>query len=339
MFMNKLVLFHVRKLGVCLLALALIVPATSVQATNPIRIAIAYDLGGRGDHGINDAVAVGVDAIKKKFGLTSLDVREMVTNGSESDREKRLQFLADANYALVIAVGSAYAKAVNVVCLANPNTQFAIINDSSVANLNVSNMTFQNSDGAYLAGVLAGAATKSNKVGFVGPVALANVYADFQLGVASVKPKAITYSQISDYVSARDVQSLSTRGVDVIFSEWSTTSDVQDSFTTLSTKQHPLYLIGVSPDQYFLLNKNGQKYLLGAVTRRLDLATQDVMLAALHSVTIEDVLDPNLGIFGQLYSVKSGGESMALTNLGSAYSKPVAIAIKALKAGKIKLSN
>ena len=117
-----------------------LVAVNSAGAASSIRIAIAYDVGGRGDHGINDAVAVGVDAIKKKFGLTSLAVREMVTDGTESDRESRLQFLASAGYSLIVAVGPNYAQAVNVVSLANPNTQFALIDDDSVGNLNLSDM-------------------------------------------------------------------------------------------------------------------------------------------------------------------------------------------------------
>ena len=113
---------------------------TSAGAAVSIKIAIAYDIGGRGDHGINDSAAKGVDAIKKKYGLSSLAVREMVTNGTESDRETRLQFLASANYNLIVAIGSGYALAVSVVAVANPDTEFALINDASIGDLNISNL-------------------------------------------------------------------------------------------------------------------------------------------------------------------------------------------------------
>lgn len=121
-------------------SLALAALVSPAHAVLPIKIAIAYDIGGRGDHGINDSAAKGVDAIKKKFNLTALSVREMVTNGTESDRESRLQFLADAHYNLIIAIGPGYAHALNVVAVANPETQFALINDASVGNLNLSDM-------------------------------------------------------------------------------------------------------------------------------------------------------------------------------------------------------
>ena len=124
----------------------------------------------------------------------------------------------------------------------------------------------------------------------------------------------------------------------MIFSEWSSSSDVAEEAAVLSTTAHPLYLIGLSPDQYFLLQKSGQKILLGAVTKRVDLATQDVMRAALQGSTVNDVLNESAGIFGRLYTVPNGGESMALTPLGQKYALNVGNALAALKSGKVKIA-
>ena len=318
-------------------SLALAALVSPAHAVLPIKIAIAYDIGGRGDHGINDTAAKGVDAIKKKFNLTALSVREMVTNGTESDRESRLQFLADAHYNLIIAIGPGYAHALSVVAVANPETQFALINDASVGNLNLSDMIFANSDGAYLAGVLAGAATKSNKVGFIGPSLFAPYVSDFELGLKSVQPKASVISQLIDSNAVTATKALITAGVDIVFSEWSTSGEVQDTVAALSTKKRPLYLIGVNPDQYFLLDKSGQKVVIGAVSKHIDVAVRDVMTSALNGQSIVDVLNGAEGIFGHIYTVKDGGESMALTTLGTSYSVKVAAAVAALKSGKVKL--
>ena len=307
------------------------------HAAISIKIAIAYDIGGRGDHGINDSAAKGVDAIKKKYGLTALSVREMVTNGTESDRESRLQFLADAKYNLIVAIGPGYAKALGVVAIANPNTQFALINDASVGNLNLSDMVFSNSDGAYLAGVLAGAATKSKKVGFIAPTLFAPYVAAFQLGLKSVQPKAVVISQLVDLDPTSATKSAIAAGADIIFSEWSTGPEVQDTVAKLSTAKHPVYLIGVNPDQYFLLDSAGQKVLIGAVSKHIDVAVRDVMNSAIQGESIVDILNGAEGIFGHMYTVKDGGESMALTKLGAPYSVKVAAAVATLKSGKIKL--
>ena len=311
--------------------------ALPAHAAISIKIAIAYDIGGRGDHGINDSAAKGVDAIKKKYGLTALSVREMVTNGTESDRESRLQFLADAKYNLIVAIGPGYAKALGVVAIANPNTQFALINDASVGNLNLSDMVFSNSDGAYLAGVLAGAATKSKKVGFIAPTLFAPYVAAFQLGLKSVQPKAVVISQLVDLDPTSATKSAIAAGADIVFSEWSTGPEVQDTVAKLSTAKHPVYLIGVNPDQYFLLDSAGQKVLIGAVSKHIDVAVRDVMNSAIQGESIVDILNGAEGIFGHMYTVKDGGESMALTKLGAPYSVKVAAAVATLKSGKIKL--
>jgi len=306
------------------------------EAAISIKIAIVYDLGGRGDHGINDSAAKGVDAIKKKYGLTALSVREMVTNGTEGDRESRLQFLASANYNLVIAVGASFSQAMSVVAVANPNTEFALINDASVGNLNLSDMVFSNSDGAYLAGVLAGSATKSKKVGIIGPSSTSPYLLDFKSGVASVLHKAVVLSEFIDKEAGNAARTLAAQGVDVIFSEWSSTSEVQDTVAAIFTKAHPVYLIGVNPDQYFLLDKTSQKILIGAVSKHIDVAVADVMNAALNGQSVIDVLNETVGIFGHMYTVKDGGESMALTTLGAPYSIKVAAAVAKLKSGKVK---
>lgn len=306
------------------------------DAAVSIKIAIVYDVGGRGDHGINDSAARGVDAIKKKFGLTALSVRELVTNGSESDRESRLQFLASANYNLVIAVGASFSQAMGVVAVANPNTDFSLINDASVGNLNLSDMVFSNQDGAYLAGVLAASATKSKRVGIVAPSSYAPYLDDFKSGVVSILPKAIVLSQFVDKEVGNASRVLAAQGVDIIFSEWMSSSEVEDTVAALYTKAHPIHLIGVNPDQYFLLGKNSQKILIGAVSKHVDSAVKDVMSAALNGATIIDVLDAKIGIFGHMYTVKDGGESMALTALGAPYSIKVAAAIAKLKSGKVK---
>jgi basic membrane protein A len=263
----------------------------------------------------------------------------MVTNGSESDRLSRLQFLADAHYNLIVAIGPGYARAVGQAAIANPETQFALINDASVGNLNLSDMVFSNADGAYLAGVLAGVATKSKKVGFVGPTLFAPYLQDFALGVKSVSPKTEIYSQLVDAAPAAPTQTLLEGGVDIIFSEWSSTGEIQDKVAAFSTAKSPRYLIGVNPDQYFLLDKSGQKVVIGAVSKHIDVAVRDVMTAALQGSSIVDVLNGPAGIFGHTYSVKDGGESMALTALGSKYSVKAAAAVAALKSGKVKLPN
>lgn len=121
------------------LAISLFSPSTPVIAAEP-KVAIAYDIGFLGDNSFNDAVHLALRAAKKKYGLVEPFVREVPTNGTAVDRLTRLRFLAKSGYTLIIAVGPGYRQTVARVSKEYTETQFAIINDKSIGQLNVSNV-------------------------------------------------------------------------------------------------------------------------------------------------------------------------------------------------------
>ena len=71
-------------------------------AVEPKKIAIAYDVGGRGDNGLNDLAALGLERAIKKLNISRLDVREQITDGNLGDRITRVRFLAKNKYQLPI---------------------------------------------------------------------------------------------------------------------------------------------------------------------------------------------------------------------------------------------
>jgi len=87
-------------------------------AVEPKKIAIAYDVGGRGDNGLNDLAALGLERAIKKLNISRLDVREQITDGNLGDRITRVRFLAKNRYQLIICVGSEYARSnLHKICL------------------------------------------------------------------------------------------------------------------------------------------------------------------------------------------------------------------------------
>ena len=124
------------------LTLVLCSPTTPAIAAEP-KVAIAYDIGFLGDNSFNDAVHLALKSAKKKYGLVEPFVREVPTNGTAVDRLTRLRFLAKNGYTLIIAVGPGYRQTVARVSKEYTETQFAIVNDRSIAQLNVSNIYFR----------------------------------------------------------------------------------------------------------------------------------------------------------------------------------------------------
>ncbi|MCZ4637736.1 BMP family lipoprotein, partial [Streptomyces rubrogriseus] len=142
-------------------------------------LAIAYDVGGKGDQSFNDAAYAGLERAKKEFGYKTADI-EPTDGETDADKEQRLTSLAKQGYNPVIGVGFAYGPAMKAVAAKYPDTTFGIV-DSVVEGKNVASLVFAENEASYLAGVVAAKATKSKTVGFVGGVDVPLIH-KFQAG-------------------------------------------------------------------------------------------------------------------------------------------------------------
>ncbi|KOV63831.1 ABC transporter substrate-binding protein [Streptomyces sp. AS58] len=131
-------------------------------------LAIAYDIGGKGDQSFNDAAYAGLEKAEGEFGYKTADI-EPTEGETDADKEQRLASLAKQGYNPVIGVGFAYGPAMEAVAKKYPKTTFGIV-DSVVEGGNVASLVFAEEQASYLAGVAAAKATKSNTVGFIGGV-------------------------------------------------------------------------------------------------------------------------------------------------------------------------
>ncbi|MGW1631846.1 BMP family lipoprotein [Streptomyces anthocyanicus] len=159
-------------------------------------LAIAYDVGGKGDQSFNDAAYAGLERAKKEFGYKTADI-EPTDGETDADKEQRLTSLAKQGYNPVIGVGFAYGPAMKAVAAKYPDTTFGIV-DSVVEGKNVASLVFAENEASYLAGVVAAKATKSKTVGFVGGVDVPLIHkfqAGYEQGVKDTDPKVKVVSQ------------------------------------------------------------------------------------------------------------------------------------------------
>lgn len=329
-----------RSLLVILVLLAGTFPSYATAAVHP-RIAVIYDGGGRGDGAINDASAVGVDAAKVKFHLSTLDLREMVTDGSESDKENRLRFLAKAGYGLIITIGETFASALNIVGQEFPSTQFAIINDQTVPLLNVTSVVFSDNEGAFLAGILASLSTKSGKVGFIdGSISQfsPNVAKAFVRGVHFGKSSVSVIIGSPKFSPGTAVTELRSKGVDLIYSLWNSTAEVVSTISKITSKSVKIRLIGQAPEQFFLNSVAAKKILLSTITKKFDTAVIELISLALAGETMTDILDEKNGVYGHRYSIADRGLEITVKGLPVAVQKKIAAAKSAIISGKLRIS-
>jgi basic membrane protein A and related proteins len=320
-----------------ILLISILSPINSAQAA-PIKIAIVYAEGGRGDNGVNDLAALGIARAIKKNNLNPLDIREQITNGTLGDRITRVRFLAKNNYKLIICVGSAYADTVKRIANEYPNTQFAIIDDESVALTNVSNLSFSLSQGIYLAGAALAAASRSGKIAFIADksdsLAAVNL-AVFTRGARSINSKISVSSALIDQSSGADVRALVLRGNDQVFSTWSKSDLVISTIAGLNNRGRKALISGVLPDQFFLNLSAGKKNQYLVIKKRYDFVVDRMIATELANKNILDILDASKGIYGRRYGTKEGGLSVALVS-GKALPAGVQKIATAIKSGKIK---
>ncbi|MGW0750329.1 BMP family lipoprotein [Streptomyces sp. NPDC002587] len=171
-------------------------PSSSSSAKTS-SVAIAYDIGGRGDQSFNDAAYAGLQKAEKELGVKGSEAEPTEGEG-EADKVQRLTELARKGNNPVIGVGFSYAPAIKKVAPKFPNTTFGIIDDTSVTGSNIANLVFNEEQGSYLAGVAAAKASKTGTVGFIGGVEVPLIKkfeAGFTQGVKDTNPNAKVLSQ------------------------------------------------------------------------------------------------------------------------------------------------
>lgn len=310
----------------------------NTNAVTPKKIAIAYDVGGRGDNGSNDLAAAGLERAIKRHKLSRLDVREQITDGTLGDRITRVRFLARNKYQLIICVGAGYADTVRRISNEFPNTQFAIIDDESVAMTNVSNLSFATNEGVYLAGAALAVASKSGKIGFIGDKseALSEWHlALFTKGATAANSKVTVSSKLVDTQATSEVRTLVNNGVDQIFSNWSKSDEVISTGASFNSGSKRVLISGILPDQYFLNFSAGKKNQYLTVKKRFDLAVEQIIAAELAGKNMLNILDAKQGIYGHRYNLKDGGLLVNLVN-GSVLPAKILTISAEIKAGKVK---
>ena len=125
--------------------------------------ALIYDLGGKFDKSFNEAAFNGATKWATETGGTFKELEMQ----DEAQREQALRRLAEAGANPVVMTGFAFGDALGKVAKDFPDTKFAII-DMVVDAPNVKSVVFNEHEGSYLVGMMAGLATKTGTVGFIG---------------------------------------------------------------------------------------------------------------------------------------------------------------------------
>lgn len=245
-----------------------------------IRIGLILAEGGLGDQSFNDAAYRGLMQAKEELGVEV----SFVEPADIPEMEDHQRAYADAEYDLVIAIGFVQESALAEVSADYPHINFAIV-DTVVDNPNVTSLVFEEHEGSFLVGVVAGLMTETDKVGFVGgmEVPLINKFqVGFEEGVKYANPKAqvfVNYAgDFADPGKGRELAvSQNERGADIIYhAAGGTGLGVIDA-----AKANGFFAIGVDSDQDHLAPGT----VLTSMIKRVDTAVFE---------TIKSLVEGNL---------------------------------------------
>ncbi|MCW5232832.1 BMP family ABC transporter substrate-binding protein [Verminephrobacter eiseniae] len=171
-------------------------PAPAAQAPapkpEPLKIAFAY-VGPVGDGGWSFAHDNGRKAIEKEFGdKVATSFVDSVPESADADRV--LRDLVGQGNQLIFGTTFGYMEPMLKVAQDNPGVRFEHATGYKTAE-NMRTYDSRTYEGAYMAGIIAGAMTRTNQLGVVGSVPIPEVLRNinsFTLGAQSVNPKIKT---------------------------------------------------------------------------------------------------------------------------------------------------
>jgi basic membrane protein A len=284
------------------------ISASASPAIGQFKVAIALP-GPITDKGWNQAGYESMGIVRLKLKVETAYVEKV----PQADQVEVLSDFARRDFQLIIAHGGQFEAAVKQVAAQFPES-FFVVSDGVVTGRNIASLQVNHLQIAYLAGVVAGQMTQSNKVAFLTAQSFTTTDQErrgFELGAKSVNPKAeVKASYTNDWNDVGKAKeataALIAAGVDVVYNMLDAAA--AGVLQTLSDKG--AYAIGYFGDQLSLSPKTV-----------LTSAVQDYGLA------IESVAETasSKGLEGKIYKI--GLDKPDILRLG-AFSTVVPEAVK-----------
>jgi basic membrane protein A len=303
-------------------------PTGDMPDGSALRVGLTFDLLGRGDQSFNDSAAAGMDRAKVDFGIPDGNVSE-VTPVDAAARGTDLQLQAE-NSDLVVGVGFSFAEFAGDVAAANPDVNFAIIDDPLMnfdtgepVAPNAAGLVFSEEQGSYLVGVAAALKSTTGKVGFIGGVSGIGLIEKFEAGyiagARSVNPDIEVVSQylsefpdfagFEDPAGAVDIAtSMYGEGADIIYAAagLSGSGMFQAAAAVSAETGTKVWGIGVDSDQYNTVDPAVQEYVLTSMIKRVDVAVYEIIKAHLEGTFTPGETRYDLAADGVGYSTSGG---------------------------------
>jgi basic membrane protein A len=279
---------------------AAVVQADEIDGSE-FKVGLVTDVGGVNDGSFNQSAWEGLQKAIEDFGVEA----NYLESATDADYASNIETFLDEDYDLVISVGYLLADATREAAEENPETAFAIIDDSTIELDNVTCLMFKQEQASYLVGYIAGLMTENDNIGFV--VGMSNATMNqfgygYCAGAIDANPD-ITIQQFNansfaDSATGKsDAQTAITNGADIIFhAAGGTGLGVIEACQEASG----VYAIGVDSDQSSIAPDT----VITSAMKRVDNAVYD---------TVEKLITGTLENGVETYDLAAGGVGIAPT--------------------------
>lgn len=273
-------------------------PQMIAAADDEFKIGLITDVGGVNDGSFNQSAWEGLEKAGEELGVEV----NYLESATDADYQPNMETFVDEDYDLIISVGYMLADATREAAEANPDTKFAIIDDSSIDLPNVTSLMFKAEQASYLVGYVAGLTTKTNNIGFV--VGMTNETMNqfgygYCAGAIDANPD-ITVQQFNansfaDSATGKTMANTAiTNGADIVFQAAGATG----LGVIEACQEAGVYAIGVDSDQSSIAPKT----VLTSAMKRVDNAVYDA---------VQELIDDKLEGGVQTFDLAAGGVDIA----------------------------
>ncbi|MBP3038348.1 BMP family protein [Bacillaceae bacterium Marseille-Q3522] len=261
------------------------------EENSDFTVAMVTDVGGIDDKSFNQSAWEGIEAFGQENGLEKgTNGYNYVSSHSDADYTTNLNSLAREDFSLIFGIGFMMTKAVEDIAKQQTDAHFALV-DGVVEQPNVASILFKEQEASFLAGVAAGLATKTNKIGFIGGIesdVIERFEVGFKAGVSAVNPDAVVEVQYAGAFDKADVgktiaSSLYASGNDVVFHAAGGTGNGLFTEARDLKQQDPareIWAIGVDSDQsaegVVEIDGKEENIVLTSALKRVDNAVKDL---------------------------------------------------------------
>ncbi len=267
-----------------------------------IRVGMVTDVGGVNDQSFNQTSWEGLVKLHEEDPSIEVNYLESKT---DADYQTNINTFIDEGYDLIICVGYMLADATREAAQDNPEQLFAIIDDSTNADLpNVACLMFAQEQASYLVGLVAGSVTQSKTVGYVQGM-VSDTMNLFGIGYITGVKEACPDATVLQYnannfgdiaggnTAAKD---MITKGADVIYHAAGGTG----MGVINACDEAGIWAIGVDTDQAHL----APEHVITSAMKRVDVASQDISKAVKAGTFTAGI---------HMYDLSNGGVDLAPT--------------------------